>query len=52
MVIDSRNSSILPKRGALLKINQVALNHLCYYWVLSVCLNKLIYLTDVHVKTV
>lgn len=24
MVIDSRNSSILPKRGALLKVNQVA----------------------------
>lgn len=23
MVIDSRNSSILPKRGALLKVNQV-----------------------------
>lgn len=23
MVIDSRNSSILPRRGALLKVNQV-----------------------------
>lgn len=27
MVIDSRNSSILPRRGALLKVNQVASRH-------------------------
>ncbi|NXK67222.1 SAM50 protein, partial [Sylvietta virens] len=44
MVIDSRNSLILPKRGALLKITQVALNHLCYYWGLSVLLiNNLLF---------
>lgn len=39
MVIDSRNSSILPRRGALLKVNQVASHQATHLGASAVCIS-------------